>query len=134
MNGEYRGDSDIGKLVRDFNCSRADDMNFQLMADRIRYLKENTRGVIEMCQVMKNMRTESLKEIALRMLAAGNLKTGSWLYFIATESPKVCFLLFFVLIYYFYKYNPKIYHEILPDTNFCVLFDIINLQLYYSVL
>ncbi len=69
MNGEYRGDSDIGKLVHDFNCSRADDMNFQLMADRIRYLKENTRGVIEMCQVMKNMRTESLKEIALRMLA-----------------------------------------------------------------
>ncbi len=80
MNGEYRGDSDIGKLVHDFNCSRADDMNFQLMADRTRYLKENTRGVIEMCQVMKNMRTESLKEIALRMLAAGNLKKGSRLY------------------------------------------------------
>lgn len=80
MNGEYRGDSDIGKLVHDFNCSRADDMNFQLMADRTRYLKENTRGVIEMCQVMKNMRTESLKEIALRMVAAGNLKKGSRLY------------------------------------------------------
>ena len=50
-------------------------MNFELMADRTRYLKENPKGVSEMCQIMEDMRNESLKqgmkEAALRMLAAG---------------------------------------------------------------
>ncbi|NBK94291.1 hypothetical protein D5278_20460 [bacterium 1XD21-13] len=71
VNGEYRGDSAIGKLMHDFNCTRADDMNFELMANRTRYLKENPKGVSEMCKIMEDMRIESLKEVALRMLAAG---------------------------------------------------------------
>ena len=83
VNGEYRGDSDIGKLMHDFNCMRADDMNFELMAERTRYLKENPKGVQKMCKIMEDMRNESLKEgikkgikegmkeTALRMLDAG---------------------------------------------------------------
>ena len=71
MNGEYRGESDIGKLMHDFNCTQAADMNFELMAERIRYLKENPKGVQEMCKIMEDMRSESLKEVALRMLSAG---------------------------------------------------------------
>ena len=70
VNGEYRGDSAIGKLMHDFNCTKADDMNFELMANRTRYLKENPKGVSEMCKIMEDMRIESLKEVALRMLAA----------------------------------------------------------------
>jgi hypothetical protein len=46
-------------------------MNFELMANRTRYLKENPKGVNEMCKIMEEMRIESLKEVALRMLAAG---------------------------------------------------------------
>lgn len=79
VNGEYRGESDLGKLMHDFNCTKADDMNFELMADRTRYLKENPKGVQEMCKLMEDMRNESLKqgikegmkEAALRMLTAG---------------------------------------------------------------
>ncbi len=83
VNGEYRGESNLGKLMHDFNCTSADDMNFELMADRTRYLKENPKGVSEMCRIMEDMRNESLKEgikegikegmkeAALRMLAAG---------------------------------------------------------------
>lgn len=48
--------------MHDFNCTRADDMNFKLMAERTRYLKENPKGVSEMCQIMEDMRNESLKE------------------------------------------------------------------------
>ena len=81
MNGEYRGESDIGRLMHDFNCTRADDMNFELMAERTRYLKENPKGVSEMCKVMEDMRNETrnetLKESAIntarRMLADGIL-------------------------------------------------------------
>lgn len=50
VNGEYRGESNLGKLMHDFNCTQASDMNFELMADRTRYLKENPKGVSEMCQ------------------------------------------------------------------------------------
>ncbi len=62
VNGEYNGNSEIGKLMHDFNCTRADDMNFELMAERTRYLKENPKGVSDMCKVMEEMRNESLKE------------------------------------------------------------------------
>lgn len=34
VNGEYRGDSELGKLMHDFNCTDADDMNYKLLADK----------------------------------------------------------------------------------------------------
>ena len=79
VNGEYRGDSDIGKLMHDFRCTDADEMNFELMAERTRYLKENPEGVNEMCKVIEAMRKEEREEgikegmrtAALRMLEAG---------------------------------------------------------------
>ena len=75
VNGEYKGESDIGRLMHDFNCTRAEDMNFELMAERTRYLKENPKGVSEMCKVMEDMRNETLKESAIntakRMIAMG---------------------------------------------------------------
>ena len=37
VNGEYRDDSDIGKLMHDFNCTSADDMNFEILAEKPRY-------------------------------------------------------------------------------------------------
>ena len=81
VNGAYRGDSELGKLMHDFNCTSADEMNFELMAERTRYLKENPKGVSEMCKVIEEMRREereeSIKEntrsIALRLLADGSL-------------------------------------------------------------
>lgn len=85
VNGEYRGNSDLGKLMHDFNCTDAADMNFQLMADRTRYLKENPKGVSEMCKVIEEMRKEEREEgikegikegmrtAALRMLSDGAL-------------------------------------------------------------
>lgn len=62
VNGEYRGDSDIGKLMHDFNCTSAEDMNFDLMAERTRYLKENPKGVGAMCRAMEELRDESYAE------------------------------------------------------------------------
>lgn len=62
VNGTYRGNSDIGKLMHDFNCTKADEMNFELLANRTRYLKENPKGVSEMCKIMEDMRMESRQE------------------------------------------------------------------------
>lgn len=62
VNGEYRGDSEIGKLMHDFNCTQADDMIFPLMAEKTRYLKENPKGVSEVCKQMEDLRNESIFE------------------------------------------------------------------------
>ena len=62
VNGEYRDDSDIGRLMHDFNCTNASDMNFALLAERTRYLKETSKGVSEMCKVMEELRDESYAE------------------------------------------------------------------------
>ncbi len=83
VNGEYRGDSDIGKLMHDFSCTNADDMYFDLMAERTRYLKENPKGVSEMCKIIEKIREEERvdafqagrqdrdKELVLHMLSLG---------------------------------------------------------------
>lgn len=68
VNGEYRGDSEIGKLMHDFNCTAADEMNFSLMAERVRYLKENPEGVKEMCKVMEEMRNETVEKTLLQTI------------------------------------------------------------------
>ena len=72
VNGEYRGDSELGKLMHDFNCRDAKDMNFALMAERTRYLKEDPKGVEEMCKSMEDMRNEAdlaaKKKIALNLI------------------------------------------------------------------
>lgn len=62
VNGEYRDNSDIGRLMHDFNCTNASDMYFDLLAEKTRYLKENPKGVSEMCKVMEDLRNESYAE------------------------------------------------------------------------
>jgi len=62
VNGEYRDDSEIGRLMHDFNCTSAEEMNFDLMAERTRYLKENPKGVGSMCKAMEELRVESYAE------------------------------------------------------------------------
>ena len=67
--------------MHNFNCTDAGDMNFELLAERTRYLKENPEGVSEMCKVIEEMRKEEreegikegMRKAALRMLADGTL-------------------------------------------------------------
>ena len=59
---EYRDNSDIGRLMHDFNCTNASDMYFDLLAEKTRYLKENPKGVREMCKAMEDLRSESFAE------------------------------------------------------------------------
>ncbi len=77
VNSEYRGDSDIGRLMHDFHCTNAEDMNFELIARRTRYLKQEPKGVREMCKVLEEMclqeQRETAMDIAKRMIAGGVL-------------------------------------------------------------
>ncbi|MCM1161383.1 MAG: PD-(D/E)XK nuclease family transposase [Roseburia sp.] len=75
VNGTYRGNTPIGKLMHDFSCTNAEDMYYGALADRVRFFKESKEGIEIMCRAMEDMRNQTLKdgmkEVALRMLAAG---------------------------------------------------------------
>ena len=75
VNGEYRDETPIGKLMHDFSCTDPADMYYDKLADRVRFFKESKEGVAIMCKVMEDMRTqaalERAKTVVYRMLAAG---------------------------------------------------------------
>ena len=71
VNGEYRGDDELGRLMHDFNCHDAEDMNYELIADRTRYLKENPKGVTDMCKSMEDMRDKAWNEGKAEGIAVG---------------------------------------------------------------
>lgn len=77
VNGEYRGESDLGKLMHDFNCANAADMNYEIMAERTRYLKENPRGVNEMCKVLEEMRNETAEKTLVQTIK-NLMETMKW--------------------------------------------------------
>ncbi len=75
VNGAYREDTPIGKLMHDFSCTDAADMYYGTLAERVKFFKESKEGIEIMCRAMEDMRNQTLKEgmkeVALRMLAAG---------------------------------------------------------------
>jgi hypothetical protein len=51
----------LGKLMHDFFCTDPDDMHYKELADKVRYFKEDEKGVAVMCKVMEDMRNEEAK-------------------------------------------------------------------------
>ena len=45
VNGEYRGDNPLGKLLHDFSTSNADEMYYKEFADKMRFYKQDEEGV-----------------------------------------------------------------------------------------
>ena len=45
VNGEYRGDNPLGKLMHDFSTTNADEMYFKELADKMRFFKQDEEGV-----------------------------------------------------------------------------------------
>ena len=66
VNGKYRGNDEIGKLMHDFSCTSPDDMNYEALAKRARYFKQDKKGVAAMCKIMEDMRKEAAQEAALK--------------------------------------------------------------------
>ena len=81
VNSQIKDESALGKLMHDFSCTDAKDMNYKILADRVRYFKEDEKGVATMCRVMEEMRNETAREtehakaikVAKGMLQSGKL-------------------------------------------------------------
>ena len=65
VNGKYRGNDEIGKLMHDFSCTNPEDMNYEALAKQARYFKQDKKGVAIMCKIMEDMRNEAAREAAL---------------------------------------------------------------------
>jgi len=64
VNGAWRDDSPIGKLMHDFSCTEPDSMNYTILADRVRYFKEDKEGLQTMCKIFEDFGKEVAKEVA----------------------------------------------------------------------
>ena len=63
VNGADRDAStELGKLMHDFFCTDPDDMHYKELADKVRYFKEDEKGVAKMCKVLEEMRNEEAKK------------------------------------------------------------------------
>ena len=77
VNGAYRDETPIGKLMHDFSCTAPDDMYYGELAERVRFFKESEEGVAIMCRAMEDMRNQTLREgmieVAKKLLTDGTL-------------------------------------------------------------
>ena len=77
VNAQMKDDAALGQLMHDFSCTSADEMHYQILADRVRYFKEDKEGVATMCKIMEDMKNEAAKrnsiETARVLLAMGKL-------------------------------------------------------------
>lgn len=62
VNGQYRGNDEIGKLMHDFSCTNPDDMNYEALAKKARYYKQDEKGAAIMCKIMEDMRNEAAQQ------------------------------------------------------------------------
>lgn len=83
INGEYRGNDQIGRLMHDFNAVRAVDMKNSMLAEGMKFYKETDLGRRELSELEQKIygealqeerektRKESLENVVLNMLKNG---------------------------------------------------------------
>ncbi len=77
MNGEINDDTALGKLMSDFACVDPQQMNYEVLAARASYYKNNKVGVQTMCRIVEEIvekeraewSAERDKELTLKMVA-----------------------------------------------------------------
>ena len=79
VNSQIHDESALGKLMYDFYCTNAGKMNYKILADRVRYFKEDEKGVATMSRVMEEMRNETERAKAIKD-AKGMLESGKLTY------------------------------------------------------
>lgn len=68
VNSKIKDDTAIGRLMHDFYCTSADKMYYSILADRVRYFKENEKGVTAVCKELEEMRAEERAESRVETL------------------------------------------------------------------
>lgn len=69
VNGAYRDESPIGKLMHDFSCKNPADMYYKPLAEQVRYYKEDAKGVKAMCRIVEDIVEKEKREEKIVMIA-----------------------------------------------------------------
>ena len=80
VNGAYRGEDAIGRLMHDFSTSNADNMYYSNIAEKVRFHKQQSKGVESMCRIFEeygNERAAEAKNEAKTEFAESLLKDGT---------------------------------------------------------
>ena len=67
-------DSPLGKLMHDFHCTRAADMYYPLLKEKVRYYKENETGVTIMSDLFEKYLTEEHNQGKAEGIATTTIK------------------------------------------------------------
>lgn len=70
VNAQIQDDSALGQLMHDFACTRAEEMHYSILADRVRYFKEDQKGVTTMCKMLEDMRNETARQNSIKAARA----------------------------------------------------------------
>ena len=63
--------------MHDFSCTNPDDMNYEALAKKARYFKQDRKGITTMCKIMEDMRNKAeqdkAKKTAVRLIKLGKM-------------------------------------------------------------
>ena len=68
VNAQCRSDTPLGKLMHDFHCTDARDMNYPVLAERVHYFKDNVKGAMNMCRAVEQLVKDERVEERLDMI------------------------------------------------------------------
>lgn len=74
VNSKKQEDTELGKLMHDLHCKNADDMYSDILAERVRELKETQEGVDNMCREMDQIYNEGMAEGIEKGIEQGEMK------------------------------------------------------------
>ncbi len=74
VNSKIQDETALGKLMHDLYCIDPDKMYYKILADEVRYYKEDTKGVSEMCKILEEVHEEGLEQGRMEGRMEGEMK------------------------------------------------------------
>ena len=71
VNGAYKGNDDIGKLVHDFQCKNPEKFYFEELAEKVRCFKRTKEGKMELSSLLKKTADKYIKQNKDKYIAKG---------------------------------------------------------------
>ncbi len=75
VNSRIQDDTELGYLIHDLHCRNADEMHSDILAKRVRELKETQKGVEIMCREMDQIYKEGIEEGIEKGREEGKMET-----------------------------------------------------------
>ena len=73
VNGKRQDDTDLGRLMHDFYCTKAEDMYYEVLREEVRYFKEEKGGQQAMCEIMDRLIKENEEKARLEGETLGKI-------------------------------------------------------------